>query len=73
MTECKSQCSTPDFLMEYDVRISNRDSYIMGYYRCRSCNIYIKCDSNRCPCCNTLMAVKARNNIHRQKIEVFRY
>lgn len=35
-------------------------AYSLGYKRCSSCDIYIKWDSCRCPCCKLPLRVKKR-------------
>jgi hypothetical protein len=35
-------------------------AYTLGYKRCSSCNLFIKTDQKRCPCCKLPLRVKKR-------------
>lgn len=35
-------------------------AYTLGYKRCSSCNVFIKTDQRRCPCCKLPLRVKKR-------------
>jgi hypothetical protein len=58
---CNSRCSLDDFLNTYETRIADRDSFKLGYKRCRKCEIYIKYDGHRCPCCQNRLASGPKN------------
>jgi hypothetical protein len=56
---CKGYCD--NFDDKYDIRRADRDSFKLGYKRCRQCSYYIRGLESRCPCCQSKLAIKARN------------
>jgi hypothetical protein len=64
MNKCKGNC---DRLEGYETTLVNRDAFIKGFYRCRTCDIFIK-NVTRCPCCNSPMSFKPRNNKSRRNL-----
>ncbi len=44
-----------------------KDEYSGGYYaeghkRCVECELFLKCDGMRCPCCDHILRIKPHNN-----------
>jgi rRNA maturation endonuclease Nob1 len=35
--------------------------YRMGFKRCTECNLFIKYEGTRCPCCSHVLRTKSRN------------
>lgn len=42
-------------------------SYAAGLKKCSMCDIFMKCDGFRCPCCNFALRVKPRKRKDRAK------
>ncbi len=42
--------------------------YKNGQKRCMSCDIYIKTDMVRCPCCNRMLRTHPRNKLYKAKL-----
>lgn len=61
---CKGECS------KYAVKHSpfNGGKYESGLKRCSSCEIFMKYDGNRCPCCGIVLREKPRNSQAKEKI-----
>jgi hypothetical protein len=57
---CKGTCKLDDFKDEYEITNINRNAFRKGFYRCRSCEYFIK-GINHCPCCGVKLARGARN------------
>ena len=70
MNICHGNCDVIDFKEKYNTRKSHKNSYRLGYKRCRICDMYIKHNDNRCPCCRSLLATNPKNNkTRREKLE----
>lgn len=71
---CKGHCTTPDFNKKYKTRRIHRDSFKLGYFRCRQCEYYVK-GMSYCACCGTRLAIAPRNARSKRKLnaEVVRY
>lgn len=41
--------------------------YASGQQRCQTCEIFLNFNSDRCPCCNTLLRGKPRQLKYKQK------
>ena len=57
---CKYLCQREQFKKEFNTTRVNRDSFKLGYSRCRKCEYYIK-GFTYCPCCATRLAIAPRN------------
>ena len=64
LNRCKGICKSEQF-KKLDTRRSHRDSYRLGYSRCRRCSYYIK-GERFCPCCKTILSIKPRNVKHKR-------
>lgn len=40
--------------------------YTNGHKRCNTCEIYLKTEQNRCPCCENLLRTKPRNGRYKE-------
>lgn len=57
LLSCKGICS------RYDKTGGGKQSaYSLGYKRCSECDLYIRFDGSRCPCCHYPLRSKRRNN-----------
>lgn len=82
MNRCKGTCKEGG-LVGYEIRLTHRNSYALGWLRCRRCEFYIKnvpkSDKGYflCPCCQCILSNKPRNAKHKRilndKIGVKRY
>lgn len=72
--KCKGICKTAKFINEYKTTTKNKNSFKLGYFRCRRCEYYIK-GFNNCPCCGTKLAQVPRNAKSKRllNIDVGRY
>lgn len=62
---CKGICI--NYLAEHpDLNTSGR--YELGQKRCSSCEIFLKWDKQRCPCCSTILRVKPRGRKSKVKL-----
>lgn len=43
------------------VKSGNTSYYAEGSKRCQVCDIFIKWDGSRCPCCKSVLRTKPRN------------
>lgn len=67
MRICHNKCRKYGELdSKFDVRYSNKDSFKMGYGRCRECGIFIK-EFTWCPCCSSRISFRPKNNIAKRK------
>jgi uncharacterized paraquat-inducible protein A len=46
----------------YDTRKTDRNSFLLGYKRCKECEYYIKDPTIHCPCCHNKLAIRPKNN-----------
>ena len=46
------------------------DRYANGQKRCQVCQIYMKCDELRCPCCKSKLRTKSRNSAFKKGFAV---
>ena len=67
---CKGVCNEDKFDNIYDIRRTDRDSFKLGYKRCRKCAYYIKGPETRCPCCNSKLAVISRNSTSKRLLRL---
>jgi rRNA maturation endonuclease Nob1 len=58
---CKSRCHLSGFKEEYTTTKVHRNAFRNGFFRCRTCDYYIKYDGVHCPCCGVRLARGARN------------
>jgi hypothetical protein len=42
--------------------------YANGQKRCQVCQIYMKCDGLRCPCCKSKLRTKSRNSAFKKRL-----
>jgi len=75
MKVCKGICTS--IIMDgYQTRKKNKDAYLLGWKRCRICQIYIK-GISICVCCKNILASKPRDlknrNILNKKLGMIRY
>ncbi len=40
--------------------------YSNGHKRCNTCEIYLKTENNKCPCCENLLRTKPRNGKYKE-------
>lgn len=59
--DCSNHCHDPRQMKLHDVRLSHRNSWNLGYWRCRNCEVYIKDGKPTCFCCSRRMAIRPRN------------
>ncbi len=59
LNQCKGVCKSEKF-KEYDLRYTHRNTYLLGYSRCRRCEFYIK-GLIYCPCCSSILSIKPKN------------
>lgn len=57
---CQGLCQDSRYMKKHDVRHSDKDSWYMGYFRCRHCEIYIKDGTTYCFCCSRRLAIRPR-------------
>jgi len=43
--------------------------YAEGQKRCSNCEVFVKWDGVKCPCCNVTLRVKPRNTINRLQLQ----
>jgi lipopolysaccharide biosynthesis regulator YciM len=68
-SNCKGKCHT---MTKIETRKGVRGSFRLGFKRCSECEYFFKVEGNRCPCCNSMMKTKPRNNTARRKLEEWR-
>jgi hypothetical protein len=61
---CKGICSR--YVEKHSTRSGGR--YESGQKMCSSCNVFIKFEGKRCPCCASALRAKPRNSKGREKI-----
>ena len=66
---CKGRCKLPEFKGDYDISRVNRNAFQNGYYRCRTCEYYIK-GLHYCPCCGARLAIAPRNAKSKRQLNV---
>lgn len=61
---CKNIC------IEYRVKKSYQSSYYEdGLKRCTQCEVFIRCNSTRCPCCGVSLRIKSHDAKVRRKLK----
>ena len=58
---CKDQCKN------YDT--CKKSSYSLGFKHCTTCEVYIKWEGIRCPCCCFKLRTKSRNMVSKRNYE----
>lgn len=58
---CLGLCNSGNFSQEYHASKNNKNSFKHGFKRCRMCEVFMKHDGYRCPCCQGRLATKPRN------------
>ena len=61
---CRGTCSK--YAVKHSPSAGGR--YESGHKRCSSCEIFIKFDGIRCPCCGTALREKPRSSKAKEKI-----
>jgi hypothetical protein len=46
--------------------------YANGQKRCQVCQIYMKCDGLRCPCCRSKLRTRSRNSVFKKRFPVIK-
>jgi hypothetical protein len=60
---CKNICE------KYRAKKEKRGSYYSaGNKRCQICDVFIKWNNKRCPCCGTVLRTKPRNTAKLEKL-----
>jgi len=49
----------------------NGGMYEAGYKRCNTCEIYLKTDSQQCPCCENNLRNRPRNSRYKEKFRKY--
>lgn len=57
MLSCKGVCRT-----KYKKFLGNQALKYNGQKRCGACDIYLKCDNTKCPCCGSILHVRPRHS-----------
>ena len=72
---CIGLCDQKSFEDVNDIRRVDRNSFRLGYFRCRPCDFYIRTEGVRCPCCESRLARSPRNARSKRahNAEVVRY
>ena len=60
---CKGKCSI------YRANKTTKGHYFLGHKRCQICDIFVKWDGSRCPCCSTKLRIKPHNKIGKEKFK----
>ena len=60
---CKGTCK------QYNVSEINGGRYKDGQKRCRSCEIYLKCNDLLCPCCGLRLRVGPRTKASKERLK----
>jgi hydrogenase nickel incorporation protein HypA/HybF len=62
MLSCKGNCKT-----KYKKLLGETSLRYNGQKRCGVCDVYLKCDNTKCPCCNSVLHVRPRHSQTRRK------
>ena len=60
---CKGKCSI------YRANKTYNGHYFLGHKRCQICEIFIKWDGTRCPCCSSMLRTKPHKKRDKQKMK----
>jgi len=76
MNKCIGYCHTDECKEKFDIRYTHRNSFQLGYYSCRQCEVYYK-GLTKCQCCGGRLSIKPRNatskRLLNEKLGVKRY
>ncbi|TBR09166.1 MAG: hypothetical protein EPO62_05450 [Candidatus Nitrosotenuis sp.] len=62
MLTCKGDCRT-----KYSVFLGEISLRYNGQKRCGVCDVYLKWDDSKCPCCNSILHVRPRHSRAKSK------
>ena len=62
---CKGTCEKYKVVRPCYTLGSKVGHYIVGNKRCSVCDIFLRWDGIKCPCCHTLLRVSSRNPRHK--------
>lgn len=61
--DCKGKCSKHKAIKHH-----NKGHYLLGHKRCQICEIFIKWNGIRCPCCSSILRTKPRKSSDKAKL-----